>query len=375
MAKRGSLFGAITVLLVAASVGLWGGPAASAASKKAASKKAGAHSREADVSRKAWFAAAPPCAAADCSALPPTSPYPEDTLHVAINGGQETARTYLAFDFKLPDDTEPVGGTLELPIDADPAHGSLLPENAAVVACVTTREFKDERGSLAAPPEADCDVRRAALYDEKKAVFTVDLDRFVEDWAAEALTGGTYKVALALVPSPSAVKGGDTWHVVFPAADREKSKARQKPKKDAAPTITATIEFAPVTEDDAFGSDLFGSGSDAGVPPAGSSSGTDFGAGSGSGSSFDSGAPAGDSGDAGNDSGVGSFGSAAAATDAAAGEDAGPPAQLAAPPSSLAGFAGPGFAYPIMWAFPLALLVGLAALGRALTKDLYRRGL
>jgi hypothetical protein len=51
------------------------------------------------------------------------------------------------------------------------------------------------------------------------------------------------------------------------------------------------------------------------------------------------------------------------------------PDQVAAPPGSLVGFAGPGFAYPIMWALPLAILVGLAATGRALTKELYRRGL
>ena len=372
MAKRGSLLGAITTLLVAASVGPWGGPAASAASKGPAS-----HSREAEVPHKAWFGSAPPCATADCSVLPPASPYPEDTLHVAINGGQETARTYLAFDFKLPEDTEPIGGTLDLPIDADPAHGSLLPENAAVVACLTTRDFKDERGSLAAPPEANCDVRKGALYDEKDAVLTVDLDRFIEDWAAQSLTGGTYKVALALVPSPSAVKGSDTWHVVFPAADARKTKKGEKPKKDAPPVITATIEFAPVTEDAGLGSDLFGSGSDTGAPPAGSSSGTDFGAGSGSssGSGLGSGAPA-DAGGADDDSGVGSFGSAAGSTDTGTGESAeGTTTQLAAPASTLAGFAGPGFAYPIMWALPLALLLGLAAVGRALTKDLYRRGL
>jgi hypothetical protein len=36
------------------------------------------------------------------------------------------------------------------------------------------------------------------------------------------------------------------------------------------------------------------------------------------------------------------------------------------------GFAGEGFANPIIWALPLIVLVGLGSIGRALTKDLYR---
>jgi hypothetical protein len=50
------------------------------------------------------------------------------------------------------------------------------------------------------------------------------------------------------------------------------------------------------------------------------------------------------------------------------------PASAVAAPGSIEGLAGQGFAYPIVWALPLALLAGLGAVGRVLTRELYRRG-
>ena len=117
MNKRGVLLGAALGVLLTFSVGL----EASAAPKEQVTTPA---------AKQAWYAQAPPCAAIDCSIVPLVTPYPEDTLHVSISGGQETARTYLAFPLTVPAHSRLVGGELVLPIDADPAHGSVTPEDA-----------------------------------------------------------------------------------------------------------------------------------------------------------------------------------------------------------------------------------------------------
>src|SRR5438132_6440425 len=107
------------------------------------------------MSTEAWYDETPPCVSLiDCSAVPPTTPYPEESLHVSITAGQETARTYLAFD--LPSGVE--FGTLTLPLDTDPADGSAAPDTANLTACLVTKTFKPVRGSLESPPPANCHV-------------------------------------------------------------------------------------------------------------------------------------------------------------------------------------------------------------------------
>ena len=289
------------------------------------------------ISKGAWYAQLPPCLSAiDCSVLPPTSPYPEDTLHVAISGGEETARTYVALSFILPLDAVLTGGTLDLQVDTDPSHGSVSPETARMVACLVVDEFEPVRGSADKPPRTKCAVRQGARYDAEAELFTVDLDRFVDEWDAGI-------AALAQLPSESAGAGRDTWHVVFPAAEKGEE------------IITATLTYT-IVEDTTGGFDF-------GPDPEPQTDPEPFDPGSSSVSSF---APP-------------SFDTAA-----------GPPIAQAEPvPSALptasqpidtqpasavaastAGFAGKGFAYPIVWAFPLILLVGYGLIGRALTKEL-----
>ena len=290
------------------------------------------------IFKGAWFARAEPCLSAiDCAALPPLSPYPEDTLHVALSGGEETARSYIALSFILPVDAELTGGTLELPVDNDPTHGSVGPETADLVACIAEQKFKPVRGSVDKPPPTKCAVRKGATYDEEKAAFIVDLNRFVDEWDAGI-------AALAVRPSDSALAGNESWHVVFPA-DEEAT--------DDAPIISATLAYT--VPDDATGG--FGFDTDPEPEPE------PFDPGSSSVSSF---TPP-------------SFDTAAAPPIAQAEPvpsvlptvsqpiDA-QPASAAA--TSTAGFAGQGFAYPIVWAFPLILLVGYGLIGRALTKEL-----
>jgi hypothetical protein len=292
----------------------------------------------ATIFKGAWFARAEPCLTViDCAPLPPVSPWPEDTLHVAVSGGEETARSYLALSFLLPFDAELVGGTLELPVDTDPTHGSVAPETADLVACMADQRFKPVRGSFEEPPPTKCAVRKGAFYDEEKTAFVVDLNRFVADWD-EGIA------ALALRPSDSALAGNESWRVVFPA-DEEAA--------DDAPIITATLVYT-VPED---------STTVPGFDPAPPPEPEPFDPGS---SSVSSGiAP--------------SFDTAAAPplaqTEPVPSAPPTPSQPIDTQPASAvaastAGFAGEGFAYPIVWAFPLILLVGYGLIGRALTKEL-----
>src|SRR3954454_2588264 len=95
------------------------GPA-QAASRAPGTGSHGGTARIADAA-EAWYAASPidtcssplGCAAAQV----PTSPYPADTLHVGVAGGQETARPYVLPDLlSLPVGATVTGGTMTLPV-------------------------------------------------------------------------------------------------------------------------------------------------------------------------------------------------------------------------------------------------------------------
>ena len=311
---------------------------------------------EATPSKEAWHNETPACVSfIDCSALPPANPYPEDTLHVSSSAGQETARTYLAFSPPLPFGAVLQEANLILPIDADPAHGSASPETASMIACLTDPTFKPVKGSVEKPPEVDCEVRKSALYSAPRGVFEVDLSRFVEIWDPDD------RMALALLPAESATTNNETWHVVFPASEEETEEDPPPEEPDAPREITATFTYTiEETTSDPIGTE-FDFDTTTGADP--SSTG-----------SFDSstGPSFGDSADAGTlDAGTIDTGTTVA-------DPAADPTEALGPEESqevvafAEGFAGPGFAYPIVWAVPLALLVGFAAAGRALTKELYR---
>lgn len=291
------------------------------------------------ISKGAWYAQVPACVLPiDCSVLPPANPYPEDTLHVALSGGEETARTYIALSVVLPPGGVLTGGTLELPIDSDPSHGSVSPETAKMVACLASSEFEPVRGSADKPPATKCAVRKGAFYDEEKELFTVELNRFVDAWD-EGIA------ALALLPSESAREGTDTWHVVFPAA---------KEASEGERPITATLTYTILEDTDTTnGFDLgFGPEPAPADPPPMSGSGLP------PPQSF---APP---------AGAVAPPVAPVAPAAPAPTEAFAPQPASAVARSTAGFAGEGFAYPIVWAFPLILLVGYGLIGRALTKEL-----
>jgi hypothetical protein len=286
------------------------------------------------MSTEAWYDEPPPCVSLiDCSTVPATSPYPKETLHVSVSGGQETARTYLEFDTAPAPGETLIGGTLTLPIDDAAADGSLAPDQATFQACAVTKSFKPVRGSTEKPPAVDCHVFSLATYDKKAASFTVDLLPLALQWSGR-------RAALALVPAKEGAQPGATWHVVFHATT--------KPAKDAPP-ITATLQYSEAPSSGPSPAPLGGTGT---------SGGGSFGSTGGGGGSFSS-----------------SFPRAITRTTTTTTTAQAPAAPGLVGPVSLEGFAGPGFAYPTVWALPLLILVGIGALGRALTKELYRRGI
>ena len=306
---------------------------------------------EVTTTKTAWYAQAPPCTSVDCSVLPLVHPYPEDTLHVSVSGGQETARTYVAFPTFLPSGGRFVGGTMELPLDIEPTSGSVSPETADFVACLSSTKFKPVRGSFEQPPKIECETRKAAVYNAEDAVFTVDLRPFAEHWKKD-------ESALALVPSKAALERGDTWHAVYPAGEESGEPTGEPPaEEEPPPQISVTLEYE--TDAATTGIDSsFDLGTDTAAEPA--DPGGSFA--SSSGPSLDDGT---------------GFTAAQGSTEVpeATTPTELPPEEAAPVASFVEGFAGPGFAYPIVWALPLLILVGLGAVGRALTKELYRRGL
>ena len=154
---------------------------------------------------EAWYhAAATPAGARPGLPTPPVSPYPAGTLHVAVSGGTEDARTYLSLDeSSLPSGAHVTGGTLALPVDSS---GSLNPETAAIDVCFAAQPGPAVAGSLDAPPAIDCAGSVRAVYEASTTTITVDLTPFVD-----RLRGG----GLALVPSTAAETGAATWHVAF----------------------------------------------------------------------------------------------------------------------------------------------------------------
>lgn len=167
-------------------------------------------------SAEAWYAAAPIDLCTTPLGCPPeqvpTSPYPANTLHVGVAGGQETARTYLLPDLlSLPIGSTPTSGVMTLPVDSANTDGSVSPATATMIACLATAPFADgTAGSSSGAPKTDCKTSVKAEYDAKKVDFTVDLTPFLKAWSS-----GQPPLGIALVPDPSKSSPTDNWHVTI----------------------------------------------------------------------------------------------------------------------------------------------------------------
>ncbi|HEU5033265.1 MAG TPA: hypothetical protein VFT62_00745 [Mycobacteriales bacterium] len=183
---------------------------------------------------EAWYAASPiDLCTTPLGCTPPVSPYPADTLHVGVAGGQETARTYVLPDLSALAGATGATGTMTLPVATGGQDGTSSPETAKIEACLTTKPVTDGTdGSTAPPPAVDCTTKVPARYDAKHSAFTVDLTPFLASWSAGAPPFG-----IALLPDLSSAGPTDAWHVTF--NDRKRAQTAH---------ISSRLTYSPVTQ-------------------------------------------------------------------------------------------------------------------------------
>jgi hypothetical protein len=160
----------------------------------------------------------------------PLSAYPAGSMHVSVDAGQETARTYLSFSLPLFDATLKAA-SLDIPLDTAQADGSVTPENALIRVCSFQGSLTAANGSIANPPTAACTASAKASYvPTGSPKLHVDLTPLLG-----ALSSGA---GLVLLPDADAVQPTDTWAVVFSAHDRA----------DAAktPPATMSVTLSPI---------------------------------------------------------------------------------------------------------------------------------
>ena len=268
-------------------------------------------------------------------ALP--SPYAEGTLHVGYSGAAEDSRTYLELNLSsLPLGSAPVGGTLTLPVATDPQAGTLLPETAAMTACLVSASIPDAvNGAITGAPEADCETSSPAKFvaasGAQSARFTVDLAPFAESWAV-----GT--AAVALVPAPEQAEGA-SWHVAFSRRDRAAA---------GAEPITASL--------------LLEEAGDEGESPLPEVDKATGGTADAPARAFDGESLALDSG--------ASFAAPPVVADAAPPVAVDLPQTAALPVTPAAVMLGSSYSYPGVFLLPLVLAAAVGWVGRALTRDL-----
>lgn len=276
----------------------------------------------------------------DLPSLPAISPYPAGTLHVGVTGGMESARSYLRFPFEQLDGKAVTSATLEIPLDANPQNGTTMPESSKVAVCATSSSnIVVSEGTIDAPPPVDCTVSVVMKY---VATPQPHLQATLGQIAAD-LPGIT---GLVLLPDAKTITQSDAWSVAFSAHNRA----------DAAKTAPAkvTVSYEDGTTDSS--TDGFGS-SDGGTTdtPAVENPGT--GVVSNPGTGF------------------------ASVPEVIAPNDTAVPPSVTSPTSDApAGtttqpqLVTVGYAYPAVWLLPLAFLVLVPVVARALTKDLSGEG-
>ena len=268
----------------------------------------------------------------------PVQPYPEDTLHVGIAAGRDTARTFLMLDVAdLPTGAFITGGTLTLPVLTDQESGSMEPETAELMACSVLGPVKKARGGPAGDqPDFSCDTAAKATYKAgEKPTVTVDL----KPLAATLATGG-----VAIVPAKAARDAGATWHVAFPAREHDaKEQIAATLQYDEAPAFGPVLPPPPPPEDSSSpslsGGSVAGGFDDPGGVTAPEAAG-----------SFEGSSPS----LAGQSAPPATAGAGAAKAPAVAGAAAAPAAAPSMVPASF-------YSYPGVWLAPLAL-AGIAGL-------------
>ncbi len=169
---------------------------------------------------------------------------PEGVLVVASNAGEPDAQTFFTFDlFDLPFGTLVTGGTVTLPVARDDDARNFRPEEANMVACLTTGFVPSgvDAGAYGNRPEFDKDVcTEVKQSSDDPLVFTVDLEVFGEKWADETSPTPNNGITLLQDPKITSPNPEETWRVVFNSTRRN---GPQGSDPEDFPKITSTIEY------------------------------------------------------------------------------------------------------------------------------------
>jgi hypothetical protein len=282
---------------------------------------------------EAWYQPHPSCltpVGCVASAAVPASPFPAGTMHVGVAAGHELARTYLAFAFGQL--TAASSARLTVPLDVEQTDGSTSPADAKVIVCLTTSPgITAIEGSTDPPPPVDCRTPAPARF------VALPVPHLEADLGA-LLAGLPTATGVALLPDGATIAPTDAWRIVFSAHTRGGAGAT------GASTLTAAVAPAEAATPEPSEANLVDAVAPASLREIAPVSGTAF---------------------------------AAPPTTTSPRIDAiAEPAPSAAanavelPSPDLVTF---GYAYPGIWLLPLALLVLVPAVGRALTRDLSPR--
>lgn len=313
---------------------------ASHKTRKAAGHKTHKKQKRVSDSKEAWYANSP--LAATCTSplgcLPATtdptaSAYPAGSLHVGVSLGSESSRSYVVPDLHaLPKHTVATHGSLVLPVDATNGDGTTNLPAARIEACLVTAKVTDGvYGSTGTPPTTDCATHVKAHYDAKHQRFSINLSKFLKAWGS-----GLPDFGVALVPDTKGAAPTDTWQVTF-AGRRHRHAISALLSYGPAPKVTQPSLGQPATT-------------------PGTSTGTGA-------------APQPATGPAPQAAPTAAAALPGAQTVTGGGQApvvAGNPAksQTAAPVALVR-----GFAYPMVFLLPLALLAGAIFLGRLFTRE------
>jgi hypothetical protein len=160
------------------------------------------------VTAAAWFQPDPLCGTPlGCGflKLPTLNPYPKGTFHIGTAIGRQIARAFIAVHVS---DTaaEATAGTLSIPLDTNPADGSIAPQTANINVCVVYQAVTDIEGAFDGAPSANCLPAAHAKYVAKPRPHLVaNLERLVGHLAGVK--------GFALLPADAAPTAA--WSVVF----------------------------------------------------------------------------------------------------------------------------------------------------------------
>ncbi|HVV76360.1 MAG TPA: hypothetical protein VHC43_10020 [Mycobacteriales bacterium] len=160
------------------------------------------------ITNAAWFQPDPLCSTPlGCGAipLPALSPYPKGTFHIGTALGRQTARAYVGVSLSKREQAAR-GGTLSIPLDTDPADGSVAPATATINVCTVYQSPADVEGGFDGAPSPNCLPAARAKYVAKPAPHLVaDLKPL----------GGKLAAVKAFALLPAQAKPTSAWQVVF----------------------------------------------------------------------------------------------------------------------------------------------------------------